>query len=44
LKAALTYVNLTDARQRATPGIAATSFRDLGEETRDKLQNLPSHD
>jgi hypothetical protein len=24
-------------------GIAATSFRDLGEETGDKLQNLPSH-
>jgi DNA-binding transcriptional LysR family regulator len=29
---------------RAGPGIAATSFRDLDEETRDKLQKLPSHD
>jgi hypothetical protein len=29
---------------RAGLGIAATSFRDLDKETRDKLQNLPRHD
>ncbi len=29
---------------RMSPSIAATSFRDLDEETRDKLRNLPSND
>ncbi len=29
---------------RMSPGIAATSFRNLDDETRDKLRNLPSND